>query len=108
MDVRVDAKGKHYTTRVNKQSTAVIARVLDTIVMGSVHVTPDNRLKDELNSPEVFIAITDAEIWPVHGAQPLYTTEVLIVNKSQLAWIFPRTAAYPPAETDDSSSSDQP
>jgi hypothetical protein len=98
MDFRVDAKGKYFTTHVSKQSIAVIARVQDSIVHGTVHLSPDNRLKDELNGSETFLAVTNAEVWEVNGARPLYTTEVLIVNKDQITWIFPRETAQPEPE----------
>ncbi len=98
MDFRVDAKGKYYTTHVSKQSVAVVARVQDSIVHGIVHLAPDNRLKDELNGNETFLAITNAEIFAVGGEQPLYSTEVLIVNKDQIVWIFPREHVQPEPE----------
>ena len=98
MDFRVDAKGKYYTTHVSKQSVAVIARVQDSIVHGTVHLSPDNRLKDELNDNETFLAITDAQVWEVNGALPLYSTQVLMLNKSQIVWIFPRETTQPEEE----------
>ena len=90
MEFRVDAKGKYYTTHVSKQSVDVTARVQDSIVQGTVHLAPDNRLKDELNGSETFLAITNAQVWQVDGKQALYSTEVLMINKNQIAWIFPR------------------
>ena len=90
MDFRVDAKGKYFTTHVSKQSVDVTARVQDSIIQGTVHLAPDNRLKDELNGSEAFLAVTNAQVWEVNGAQPLYSIEVLMINKDQIAWIFPR------------------
>jgi len=98
MDFRVDAKGKYYTTHVSKQSVAVVARVQDSIVHGTVHLTPDNRLKDELNGDETFLAVTQAEVWEIGGERPLYTTDVLIVNKDQIVWIFPHEPVHPEPE----------
>ena len=90
MDYRVDEKGKVFTTRVTKASVAVTARVGDSIIQGMVHLSPDNRLKDEMNHGENFIAITDAQVWTVGGTNPIYSAEVLIVNKPHIDWIFPR------------------
>lgn len=98
MDFRVDAKGKYFTTHVSKQSVAVVARVQDSIVHGTVHLSPDNRLKDELNGSETFLAVTNAEVWEVNGTHPLYSTEVLMLNKNQIAWIFPRETVQPEPE----------
>ncbi len=97
MDFRVDAKGKYYTTHVSKQTVAVVARVQDSIIHGDLHLAPDNRLKDEMNSAEAFLAITHAEVYAVNGERPLYSTEVIIVNKNQIAWILPRETAQPDA-----------
>ena len=98
MNLRVDAKGKYFTPHVSKQSIAVIARVRDSIVHGTLHLAPDNRLKDELNSNESFLAVTDAQVWEVNGARPLYSIEVLMLNKAQIAWIFPRENVQPESE----------
>lgn len=99
MEFRVDQKGKYYTTHVTKNAVSVIARVQDSIVQGTLHLAPDNRLKDELNGSETFLAVTDAEVWPIEGKRPLYSTEVLIVNKTQIVWIFPRESSSPEPET---------
>lgn len=98
MDFRVDQKGKYYTTRVSKETVAVTARLQDTIVQGTMYLTPDNRLKDEMNSAETFIAVTQAQVFALTGERPLYTTELLIVNKSQIVWIFPRDGSPPEPE----------
>lgn len=89
MDYRVDEKGKVFTTRVTKQSVAITARVGDSIIQGVVHIQPDNRLKDELNHEEDFIAITDAQVWTLTGSNPVYASPVLIVNKAHIHWLFP-------------------
>ncbi len=95
MDFRVDQKGKYYTTRVSKETVAVTARLQDTIVQGTLHLAPDNRLKDEMNSAETFVAVTHAQVFALTGERPLYTTEILIVNKNQIVWIFPRETPSP-------------
>jgi hypothetical protein len=105
MDFRVDAKGKYFTTHVSKQSVAVVARVQDSIVQGTLHLAPDNRLKDEMNSGDTFLAITNAEIYAVGGDRLLYSSEVLIVNKDQIDWIFPREHVQPEAESNASPAS---
>lgn len=92
MDFRVDEKGKYFTQQVNKRSIPVVARVDDSIIHGIVYLTLHNRLKDELNTGEEFIAVTDAKVWAARDDRLLYETPVLIVNKRQIAWIFPREA----------------
>jgi Family of unknown function (DUF6812) len=100
MEFRVDAKGKYFTTHVSKQSVAVVARVQDSIIQGAVHLAPDNRLKDELNNNESFIAVTDAQVLDANSRRVVYSMPVLILNKSQIDWIFPRETAPSSSEPD--------
>ena len=89
MDYRVDEKGKIFTKHVNKRSIPVILRVEDTIVEGIVHLTLDNRLKDELNNGETFIAVTTAKMTDANSGQTLHESEVILINKHRITWIFP-------------------
>lgn len=89
MDYRVDEKGKIFTKHVNKRSIPVILRVEDTIVEGIVHLTLDNRLKDELNNGETFIAVTTAKMTDANSGQTLHESEVVLINKHRITWIFP-------------------
>jgi Family of unknown function (DUF6812) len=99
MEFRVDAKGKYFTTHVSKQSVAIVARVQDAIIEGVVHLAPDNRLKDELNGGETFIAVTDAQVLDATSRRVLYSPPILILNKSQIAWISPREIDQPQVES---------
>lgn len=99
MDYRVDEKGKVFTDHVSKHGILVTARVDDTIIQGTLHVTSDNRLKDELNNSETFIALTQAQVWTLNGTNPIYSTEVLLVNKTRINWIFPREDSTFPGKT---------
>lgn len=98
MNYRVDEKGKFFTAHVTKRSLPVTACIGDWVVYGTVYLSSDNRLKDELNSGESFIAITHAQVWEAHGNRPVYEPDVLIVYKNQIVWIFPREFTAPSAE----------
>ncbi len=89
MDYRVDEKGKVYTQHVSKLPVPVIVRVEDALIHGTVHLTPGNRLKDELNGDEAFIAITQVKVSAGASQRPLFETEVLILNKQRITWIYP-------------------
>lgn len=88
MDFRVDAKGKVFTERMTKNQMAVTVGIGDLVIRGILHVKPDARLKDEMNDGELFIAITDARVTTRAGKKPIYKTDALIVNKTQISWIF--------------------
>ncbi|MCD4672900.1 MAG: hypothetical protein K8R77_09570 [Anaerolineaceae bacterium] len=86
-----EEKGKIFTDVVRKKPTEVIMQTTaQTIIHGILHIRLDNRLKDELDNGEPFVAITDATILNAQG-QPLYKVDFLAVNRAQIVWIFPKT-----------------
>ena len=89
MDYRIDGKGKTYTQKVTKQAVPIVACVENTLIHGTIHLTPENRLKDELNNGEVFLAITHAQVLDAQTGRVLHNTDLLIINKQRIAWIFP-------------------
>jgi len=85
-----DDKGKIFTDVVRKQiENVVIHTTLKTIIQGQLHIRLDNRIKDELNSNEKFIAITDATISDAQGNE-MYRTDFIAVNRSQIVFLFPQ------------------
>ena len=98
MEYRVNEKGKVFTTHVTKRRLLITACVRDWIIQGVVHLTGDNRLKDELNDTETFVAVTDAQVSHAQSEQPAYKTAVVIVQKSEIAWIFPHEPALAPPD----------
>jgi hypothetical protein len=98
VNYRVDDKGKFFTAHVTKLRLPVTACIGNWLVEGIVHLKSDNRLKDELNDNEAFIAITQARVWASGTSKPVYEPEVLIVHKNEIAWIFPRDSGAPSAE----------
>ncbi|MBI5651915.1 MAG: hypothetical protein HZC40_15985 [Chloroflexi bacterium] len=89
MKIQVDDKGKYFTDRVEKASLPVIANIGGARVRGVVHLALDNRLKDEMNNGERFIAITAAQVWNENQDRLLFESDLLVVNKAQIIWIFP-------------------
>ena len=51
---------------------------------------PDERLKDEFNRSEQFVAVTNAQILDAQG-QVLYRCKFLTLNKDQIVWLIPVT-----------------
>jgi hypothetical protein len=101
MEYRVNEKGKVFTTRVTKRRLLVTACVRNWIIEGAVHLSGDNRLKDELNDSETFVAVTEAELFHAQGEPPAYKTPVVIVQKSDIAWIFPHEPPLAPPDQSD-------
>ena len=89
MDTRIDHKGKYFTERINKLRVAVVARTAGEFVHGVACLTPDNRLKDELNGSELYLAILEAEVRDASDQRVLYRTPVVLLNKQQVCWVAP-------------------
>ena len=104
MSVRVDAKGKIYTDIVHKDEIPALIQTLTNLIHGHIFVRPGVRIKDEYNnSPDRFIAVTDAQIFGANG-QLMVKSDFLTINKEHIVWIRPEPlpeeeeAAPAPAE----------
>jgi hypothetical protein len=61
---------------------ALIQKVMHRIE-GSVHIRLDERVKDELDRSELFLAVTNAKVFGLDGAL-LYETDFMTVSRSQI------------------------
>ncbi len=88
MTIEYDEKGKLYTDIVSK--VAVPATIQTTLHMmrGQVHVRRGERLKDELDRNEPFLAVTEAIILDSNG-QVMFQAPFLAVQRSQIIWVMP-------------------
>lgn len=83
-----DEKGKIFTQVVSKHPVKVTIQTIQNVIHGSVHVRQDVRIKDELNEPEHFLAVTDAVVYN-QQEQELYRTSFLVVNTNHIIWVIP-------------------
>ena len=88
MTLHIDDKGKYFTDIISKEEITVIIQTLSHRVDGKVHVRPGVRLKDELNHPEKFLAVTDASVYSSTG-ELLYRSRFMAVNSDQVIWVIP-------------------
>jgi len=88
---RIDAKGKVYTARITKRPVRVLVQACGQTFIGTVHVTADNRLIDELNDvlANSFLALTDVRVYNQGAETLLYTTSFLALNKEHIIAIAP-------------------
>jgi hypothetical protein len=88
MSFDYDDKGKIFTDIVSK--IAVYATIQTTMHMlrGRIHVRRDQRIIDELDLSENFIALTDVSILGDDG-QILFQTPFLAVRRSHIVWVLP-------------------
>ncbi|TAK11025.1 MAG: hypothetical protein EPO32_13410 [Anaerolineae bacterium] len=84
-----DDKGKIFTEVVSKKLEAVVIQTTLNRIEGDVHIRPDERLKDELNHAEPFLAITDAIIYDLNGVE-IRRTAFVAVNRGAIQWVTPK------------------
>ena len=88
MTIEYDEKGKFYTDIVKKQPVSVVIQTVTHLVRGLVHVREGERLKNELERDELFLAVTHAS---VYGADDkvLFTVPFMALQRVQIVWIMP-------------------
>ena len=88
MAIEYDEKGKFYTDVVKKLPVSAVIQTATHLVRGLVHVRQGERLKNELEQDERFIAVTNAT---VHGVddQILFSAPFLAIQCTQIVWIMP-------------------
>jgi len=88
MGIRFDDKGKFFTEIISKEAVPVIIQTLTHRINGYLHVRPETRLKDEINQTELFLAVTEADVYDFAG-NLLYRTDFLALNREAIIWIVP-------------------
>ena len=88
MSVRYDDKGKYFTDVITKDPVPSIVQTLISRIQGNLHIRISDRVTDELNRDEKFLAVTDATIYDLQG-QKIYNAEFMLVNSDQVIWIVP-------------------
>ncbi len=88
MTIEYDEKGKFFTDIVTKIAVHATVQTTSQLVRGKVHVREGERLKDELDRDELFLAMTDATVFGTDG-QAVFTAPFLAVRRSQIVWVMP-------------------
>jgi Family of unknown function (DUF6812) len=88
MSFEYEEKGKIFTDHVSK--TAVYATIQTTthLMHGRIHVRRDQRIIDELDLDENFLAITDVSILGTDG-QVLFQSPFLALRRMHIVWVIP-------------------
>ena len=88
MSIEFDDKGKIFTDIVSKIAIPAVVQTTQNLIRGKVHVRHDERLKDELDRDELFLAMTDAKIMGADN-QVLHEARFLAVRRTQIVWVMP-------------------
>lgn len=98
MTIEYDEKGKYFTNVIQKVPVPSVIQTVSNLVRGFVHVRQNERLKDELENEENFLAVTDATVTDPAG-ETVYSGPFLAVRKDQIIWVMPLANEQPGDET---------
>lgn len=88
MTIEYDEKGKYYTNVIQKIPVPSIVQTTSNLIRGLIHVRHDERLKDELENSEKFIAVTEVSVCDADG-KVIFSGPFLAVHKDQIVWLMP-------------------
>jgi hypothetical protein len=86
--IEYDEKGKFYTDVISKIAVPVNLQTVNQFIRGFVHVRQGERLKDELDRNELFLAVTNASIFGADGKIE-FEAKFIAVRREQIIWIMP-------------------
>lgn len=88
MTIEYDEKGKIFTDIVTKVAVQSTIQTSTHVVRGQIHVRKDQRIKDELDLDDNFLAVTDVTVLAPDG-QILFQAPFLAIRRSQIVWVLP-------------------
>ena len=88
MYTQFEEKGKIFTQKITKEQKKVIIQTTQQKIIGTIHIQMDNRLIDELNGSNQFLAITDANIFDFEN-NLIHQSDFLSINTDQIIWVLP-------------------
>ena len=88
MTIEFDEKGKRFTDIVTKRPIYATLQTTKHLMRGHIHVRRDQRIKDELDLDDKFLAVTEADILGDDG-QVLYQAPFLAINRAHIIWVLP-------------------
>jgi uncharacterized protein DUF6812 len=88
MTFEYDEKGKIFTEIVSKVAIPATVQTTTHLIRGQLHVRRDQRIKDELDLNENFLAMTEVSVMDPDG-QTLFQAPFLAVRRSHIIWVLP-------------------
>ena len=88
MSLEFDEKGKIFTDVVQKISVAALIQTTTHLIRGRIHVPHGERVKNELDRDELFLAVTGASVLGPDG-QPQHQAPFMAVRRNQIVWVIP-------------------
>ena len=88
MTIEYDEKGKIFTDIVSKIAVYATVQTTSHLIRGRIHFRRDQRIKDELDGNEKFLALTDVTVLSAEG-HTLFQAPFMAVQRSHIVWVFP-------------------
>lgn len=88
MTIEYDDKGKIFTDIVSKIAVFATIQTTTHLMRGRMHVRRDQRIKDELDLDESFLALTDVNVLAADG-QTLFQAPFMAVKRTHIVWVIP-------------------
>jgi hypothetical protein len=88
MTIEYDEKGKIFTDIVSKIAVYATIQTTTHMLRGRIHVRRDQRIIDELDLDENFLAVTDVSVLGSDG-QTLFQAPFLAVRRAHIVWVIP-------------------
>ena len=73
--------------KIETQQLPVIVQTETNRIRGKMHLRENERIKDALNTSELFIAVTEVRIFDEAGLSLLYETAFLAINRTKVIWV---------------------
>jgi len=88
MSIEYDEKGKIFTEVVSKVAVYAMIQTTTHMLRGRMHVHRDQRVKDELDREEGFLALTEVTVLSADG-RVLLEAPFVAVHRSHIVWVKP-------------------
>ena len=98
MSIHFDDKGKFFTNVITKEAVPVLIQMPTNRIRGNMYVRPGERIKDQINQEEQFLAVTEAILYDLAGEE-LNRCDFLLVNREYLIWLLPEDQLHQPKTT---------
>jgi hypothetical protein len=86
MTIKYDIKGKFFTDIISKEAVRCRLQTVNQMIEGDIHIRLEARLKDELESEEPILAVTDASVFD-QSHNLLFQTGFIAIRRDQLVWV---------------------
>lgn len=88
MTTEYDSKGKVFTRIVPKDAVPVRIQTTLNLIVGYIYLKHEDRIKDELELTDHFIAVTSAKVYRP-GGELDYEAAFITVNRNHIIWLAP-------------------